>query len=95
MSNQPATTNQPVHTARHRNIKATVWCNQTEKGPMYNVTLSRSWRDKEGWHDSTSFGYDDLTHVAKLMYDCHSVISALRAQDAAGRSRAVPQAFRH
>ena len=100
MSKQTATTaNQPVHTARHRNIKATIWRNQTEKGPMYNVTVTRAYRDGEAWRDSHSFGYDDLMNVAKLMYDCHGAISALRAKDyvARGNSRttSVPQAFRH
>jgi hypothetical protein len=91
--------NQPVHTVRHRNIKASIWCNQTEKGPMYKVSVVRSYREGEAWHDTHSFGYDDLMHVAKLMYDAHSVISALRAKDAAARRklppRQVPEAFRH
>ena len=85
--------NQPVHTVRHRSIKATIWRNETEKGYMYNVTVVRSFRDGEGWRDSHSFSYDDLMNVAKLMYDAHSVISALRAKDAAART--VPKAFRH
>ena len=88
-----ATNNQPVHTVRHRNINASIWRNQTESGFMYNVTVVRSYREGEGWRDSHSFGYDDLMHVAKLMYDAHSVISALRAKDVA--SRTVPKAFRH
>jgi hypothetical protein len=99
MAKQAATTNQPVHTARHRSIKATIWRNQTDKGPMYNVTITRAYRDGEEWHDSHSFGYDDLMHVAKLMYDCHSVISGLKAKDYAARAkpqpRQVPEAFRH
>ena len=89
MSRQTATTvNQPVHTARHRNIKATIWRNQTDKGPMYNVTVTRAYRDGEGWRDSHSFGYDDLMNVAKLLYDAHSFITAERASEAASRARA-------
>jgi hypothetical protein len=76
-----------VHTVRHRSIKASIWRNQTEKGPMYKVTITRSYREDDGWHDSTSFGYDDLMNVAKLMYDAHSVISALRAREAAAARR--------
>ena len=45
----------PVHEIRHRNIRATIWKNETAKGPMYNVTVSRSYRDESGeWHDVNS-----------------------------------------
>ena len=47
----PANGNKPVHTVRHRSIKASIWKNDTSVGPMYNVTIVRSWRDDEGWHD--------------------------------------------
>jgi hypothetical protein len=33
------------------------------------------------WHDSTSFGYDDLMNVAKLLSDAHSVITEFRQKD--------------
>jgi hypothetical protein len=74
MPTQAAQGNQPVHTVRHRGLKATVWRNQTEKGPMYNVTLVRSYRDRASgeWHDTASFGYDDLMNLSALMYEAHS-----------------------
>ena len=85
--------NKPVHTVRHRNIKAAVWVNETEKGPMYNVTLSRSYRDEQNeWHDSQSFGYDDLMNVAALLYEAHAFISAERAKFAATSPRPVAAA---
>lgn len=92
MSKQTATPagNQPVHVVRHRSIKATIWRNQTEKGPMYNVTVTRSYRDGEAWRDSHSFGYDDLMNVAKLMYDAHSFISELRAKESMSQSKSRP-----
>ena len=74
--------NQPVHAIRHRNLKASVWRNQTETGPMYNVTVTRSYREGDAWHDSHSFGYDDLMNVAKLLYDAHSFITAERSREA-------------
>ena len=73
--------NQPVHTVRHRNIKASIWRNETEKGPMYKVSVTRSYREGEEWRDTHSFGYDDLMNVAKLMYDAHSVITELRSKE--------------
>jgi hypothetical protein len=45
--------NRPVHTLRHRSLKAAIWRNQTDKGPMFNVTFVRSFRnDAEEWQDS-------------------------------------------
>jgi hypothetical protein len=81
----------PVHTLRHRSIKAAIWRNQTEKGTMFNVTLSRSYRDEnENWQETHSFGYDDLANVAALMYEAHSYIANLLAEESAankGKSR--------
>lgn len=77
--------NQPVHTVRHRNLKASIWQNETDSGAMYNVTLTRSYRIDEEWHDSNSLGYDDLMNAAKLLYDAHSVITQLRAKERAQR----------
>jgi hypothetical protein len=71
--------NLPVHTLRHRNIKAAIWRNDTDKGPMYNVTIVRSFRDQSGeWKDSHSISYDDIMNV----YEAHAYISSLRATDA-------------
>jgi hypothetical protein len=86
MAKQPVRTvndNQPLHAVRHRNLKASIWRNETEKGPMFNVTLVRSYREGETWHDSHSFSYDDLMNAAKLLYDAHSFITSERAREAA------------
>jgi hypothetical protein len=80
--------NQPVHSVRHRSLKATVWRNETRTGPMYNVTLVRSYKEGEEWHDTHSLGYDDLMNAAKLLYDAHSFITAQRASE--GRPAAKP-----
>lgn len=94
--------NKPVQTLRHRRLKATIWRNQTEAGAsFYNVTLSRSYKDEEGWHESQSLGFDDLMNVVKLLLDTHSFISAQMGREGTGRSRTrenkpeVPAAFRH
>jgi hypothetical protein len=85
--------NKPVHEIRHRNIRAVIWKNQTAKGAMYDVQVTRSYRDGDTWRDSHSFGYDDLLVVAKLMYDAHSAITMLRAKDkATSEHTSEPQA---
>jgi hypothetical protein len=79
--------NRPVQTLRHRSIKATIWRNNTAKGPMFNITVVRSYRDKESdeWRDSHSIGYDDLMNVAALMYEAHAFISLQFAEVAASK----------
>lgn len=74
----------PIHTLRHRSIKASIWRNLTARGPYYNVTISRGYRDKESgeWRDTQSIGYDDLMNVAALMYGAHSYISGMLTSEA-------------
>ena len=67
--------NVPVFTCRHRALKAAVWRNETETGPMFNTTVSRSYKDGETWKESSSFGYDDLLIVAELLRSCYGFIS--------------------
>ena len=69
--------NVPVQTIRSRRIKAAIWSNQTAKGVFYTVTVTRSFKQDEKWHDSHSFNQDELLIVAKLMYDAHSAIAVL------------------
>jgi hypothetical protein len=73
--------NRPVKEFRHRSLRATIWKNDTDKGVMYNVTLTRMYRDGEKWKDSQSFGFDDLMNLAKLLADAHTYISVLRDRD--------------
>jgi len=88
MSTQQTNSNRPAHTIRHGRIKATIWLNQTQKGPMYNVTFSRSYQNDEGsWADSPSFNFEDLMTVAKCAFDAHTWISAEKAKNAQDSSQ--------
>ncbi len=76
----------PVKVVRIRNIRGNIWANKTRDGvTLYNVTLDRLWKEddqvedgkvvKEGeWHQSASFGRDDLLLLAKVADHCHSWI---------------------
>ena len=77
----------PVRVIRMKNIRGNVWANQLPGGQViYNVTIDRLWRDddetndggevtKKGeWHQSQSFGRDDLLLVAKVADLCHTWI---------------------
>jgi len=76
-----ARSNRPVHEIRHRQVRATIWKNPTQNGPMYNVTVSRSYRDDNNeWHDTNSFPFNDLMNLAKALSDAHTFIAKLEAE---------------
>ncbi len=64
----------PVHEVRLGRIKAAIWENETQNGSVFNVTISRLWKDGSQWRDSASFGRDDLPLVAKVADRVHSWI---------------------
>lgn len=67
--------NKPAHSVRYRNLKAAIWRNDSQSGPFFSVTFSRSYRDdQDAWHDASSFNANDLPMLAKLANDCHSWI---------------------
>lgn len=53
-------TQKPAHEIRLSGIRATIWKNDTDKGPRFNTTFERSYRDGEEWKSSNAFGRDDL-----------------------------------
>ena len=67
-TSKPATetTNKPAHEIRVNGIRATIWANQTEKGPRYNTTFERSYKDGEEWKNTDSYGKDDLLVMAYI-----------------------------
>jgi len=74
----------PAQTIRYGRLKATVWRQESDKGPWYSVVLARTYRDQAGnWQSSGSFGRDDLLVLAKLADRAHSWIYRQMAQDAA------------
>ena len=72
----------PIHTLRHRRLKATIWRNPTDAGVLFNVIVTRSYRDKatQAWHDTHSLGYDDLMNVVGLLQEARTFISELIAK---------------
>jgi hypothetical protein len=68
--------NQPVHKLRHGAVSASVWRTETEKGPLFNVTFQRSFKDGDDWKNSTSFGRRDLLVVSLIAARTFEWISA-------------------
>lgn len=52
--------NQPVHHIRSGAVSASIWRQETGKGPVFNVTFQRSYKDGETWKTSTTFGRGNL-----------------------------------
>ena len=66
--------NQPSHEIRLGSVKAAIWTNETDKGVMHNVTVSRIYRSGDAWKSSDSFGRDDLLVVGKVVDLAHTWI---------------------
>ena len=64
----------PVHVVRYGSVRASVWANQTQNGVMHSVTVTRSFKDGEEWHDSTSFARDEILAASKALDEAHSWI---------------------
>ena len=72
--NALAASNLPVKTFRLGRIKAAVWENEGEQ-KFYSVTFARTYVDEaNNYHDTDSFGRDDLPLVAKLADQAHTLI---------------------
>ena len=51
----------PEYSIRVGGIQISVWGNETEKGIMYSVTMSKSYKDKSGeWKTTGNFKPNDL-----------------------------------
>lgn len=71
--------NKPVYEVRYGIIKAVIWRNDTQNGPMHNVTVSRLYKDGDEWKESSGFGRDDLLVLAKALDDAHTWIHSQKA----------------
>lgn len=57
----------PAHEIRLGRIRAAIWANRNgSDGVWFNVTVTRLYKDEDGWKDTSSFRRDDLPVVAKV-----------------------------
>lgn len=74
------TTNKPIDKIRFGAVTATIWQNDGEKGPWYNVTLSRVYRDKNDKpKDSSSLSGNDILAGIEALRQAYLRIHELRA----------------
>ena len=71
----PTQTRRPFQSFHLGRITAAVWANEADRRTYYAVTFARTYRDEAGrYHDTDSFGRDDLPLVAKLAEQAHRCI---------------------
>ena len=82
-SREEAPKQRPAGEIRYGRLRATIWKQESDKGPWYSVVLTRSYQDPQGdWHAASSFGRDDLLLLAKLCDQAHSWIHQQMAREA-------------
>ena len=57
---------QPVHKIRHGAVSASIWRQETDKGPLFNVSFQRSYKDGDIWRNSSSFGRNNLLVIGLI-----------------------------
>jgi hypothetical protein len=79
----------PVHRIRNGAVTASIWRQDTDKGPLFNVTFQRTYKDKDKWRYSGSFGRKDLLVVGLIAAKAFDWI-ATQSQKASKRQPASP-----
>jgi len=64
----------PVHEIRLGRVKATIWENETEKGPRHNTQFAVLYKKDDAWQTTDNFGRDDLPLVMKVADLAHTWI---------------------
>ncbi|MEM9238474.1 MAG: hypothetical protein AAGB07_00735 [Pseudomonadota bacterium] len=72
MSQEDDTKQRPQETLREGSLKAAIWRNEGENGPYHSVTVSRTYKDRDGnLQDTQSFRPKDLLGLSELARRAH------------------------
>lgn len=72
---------EPIARLREGNVLASIWENQTEQGARHNVTLNRTYQDKDGKPQQTPhLGDCDMLSVQHLAGRVHDAIRERRRE---------------
>jgi hypothetical protein len=77
------TKNPPAHKIRYGAVSASIWRQESDKGPVFNVTFQRSYKEGDAWKSSGSFGHQNLLVLGLL---------ATRAFEWIGSQAEIPEA---
>lgn len=80
-ANEPKPT-KPAEVIRDSNLKATLWRNESEKGPYYATEFSRTYTDGDGKpRDSRSFVGSDLLRLSELARKAYDRTNEMRREE--------------
>ena len=58
----------PAHEFRYGRLKATIWRQESDKGPWFNTVATKSYKDDEGnWQTTNGLARDELLLMAQLL----------------------------
>ncbi|MEM6914203.1 MAG: hypothetical protein AAF511_09520 [Pseudomonadota bacterium] len=83
----------PEETLREGSLKAAIWRNEGKKGAYHQVTLARTYKDRDGqFQDTSSFRSQDMLGLAELARRTHHEVQELdrAAFKEQRRSQAAP-----
>lgn len=76
MANQP-----PIETLRDGALKATIWRNENDKGPLFRVNLIRTYKGADGqFRDADSFSGTELLRISRLSAKAYDRVLELTAE---------------
>lgn len=86
--------NPPRDVLRDGNLKASLWRNESDKGPFYSATLTRTYKDQDGeLRDAHSFSGGELLRVSELARKAYDRTRQLRRDEREQQSDDGREAF--
>jgi len=58
--------NQPVQEIRRGRIRASIWVDETERGPKYSTIFTKLYKAGDRWQDTAHFGVNDLPLIVQV-----------------------------
>jgi hypothetical protein len=72
-------------------VSAAVWENQNGGKTRFKVTVTKSYRDAEGWKRTNSLDPSDIPYAIKVLDQAHTWEAEERHRRAAGKEEAQPE----
>lgn len=69
----------PVQELKVGTCRAAIWRNETDGSTFHTATFSRLYKTDDGWRSGSSFGINDLPHLAFLAQETHRALAELNA----------------
>jgi len=88
--------NKPARVLWDGNIKAAIFANQGQNGPIYNTAYARIYTDKQGSvKEAYSFSGSENLRIAELARQAYQICNALRQEFNSRNLEPSPQSAAH